>query len=103
MSACLILVVLTGLLAADEPAELIVHHAKVVTVDAGFRVVEAFAVLGERIIAVGDDEEILKLAGPKTHVLDLEGRTVLPGLMDSHTHPAGAAMHEFDHPVPDME
>lgn len=94
--------VLLTLLAAD-PADLIVHHAKVVTVDPQFRVVEAFAVRGERIVAVGDDEDILKLAGPKTKVLDLEGRTVLPGLMDSHTHPTGAAMYEFDHPVPEME
>ena len=90
------------LLAAD-PADLIVHHAKVVTVDPQFRIVEAIAVRGERIVAVGGDEDVLKLAGPKTKVIDLEGRTVLPGLMDSHTHPTGAAMYEFDHPMPEME
>ena len=94
--------VLLALMAAD-PADLIVHHAKVVTVDPQFRIVEAIAVRGERIVAVGEDKEILKLAGPKTKVFDLEGRTVLPGLMDSHTHPTGAAMYEFDHPVPEME
>ena len=93
---------LLALMAAD-PADLIVHHAKVVTVDPQFRIVEAIAVRGERIVAVGEDKEILKLAGPKTKVFDLEGRTVLPGLMDSHTHPTGAAMYEFDHPVPEME
>ena len=94
--------VLLTVLAAD-PADLIVHHAKVVTVDPQFRIVEAIAVNGERIVAVGNNADILKLAGPKTKVLDLEGRTVLPGLMDSHTHPTGAAMYEFDHPVPEME
>ena len=93
---------LLALMAAD-PADLIVHHAKVVTVDPQFRIVEAIAIRGERIVAVGEDKEILKLAGPKTKVIDLEGRTVLPGLMDSHTHPTGAAMYEFDHPVPEME
>ncbi|MBC7818318.1 MAG: amidohydrolase [Planctomycetaceae bacterium] len=88
---------------AADPADLIVHHAKVVTVDPQFRIVEAIAVRGERVVAVGEDEDILKLAGPKTKVIDLEGRTVLPGLMDSHTHPTGAAMYEYDHPVPEME
>ncbi len=98
-----LLAVVFVLLSANESVDLIVHHAKVLTVDPQFRVVEAFAVRGERIVAVGGNAEILKLAGPKTQVIDLDGRTVLPGLMDSHTHPAGAAMHEFDHPVPDME
>lgn len=94
--------ILLTLLAAD-PADLIVHHAKVVTVDPQFRIVEAMAVRGDRIVAVGKDEDILKHAGPKTKVIDLDGRTVLPGLMDSHTHPTGAAMYEFDHPIPEME
>jgi predicted amidohydrolase YtcJ len=87
----------------NDPADLVVHHAKVVTVDSQFRIAEAFAVRGERIVAVGSDDEVMKLVGPKTQVLDLKGRTVLPGLMDSHTHPTGAAMYEFDHPIPEME
>lgn len=88
---------------AADPADLIVHHAKVVTVDPQFRVAEAIAVTGDRITAVGKNDDVLKLAGPKTKVIDLAGRTVLPGLMDSHTHPTGAAMYEYDHPVPEME
>ena len=103
MTASCLLAVMLSVLAANEPADLIVHHAKVVTVDSQFRIVESFAVRGERIIAVGSDAEMLKLAGPKTEKLDLQGRTVLPGLMDSHTHPTGAAMYEFDHPIPEME
>ena len=96
-------VVLSVVASANEPADLIVHHANVVTVNARFQIAEAFAVRGERIIAVGADDEVLKLVGPKTQVLDLNGQTVLPGLMDSHTHPTGAAMYEFDHPIPEME
>ena len=104
MIASSVLAVLLSVVAsANEPADLIVHHAKVVTVDARFQIAEAFAVRGERIVAVGADDEVLKLAGPKTRVLDLNGQTVLPGLMDSHTHPTGAAMYEFDHPIPEME
>lgn len=94
---------LSVVLLANDPADLIVHHAKVVTVDSEFRIAEAIAVRGDRVIAVGTDEDVLKLTGPKTKVLDLQGRTVLPGLMDSHTHPTGAAMYEFDHPIPEME
>jgi predicted amidohydrolase YtcJ len=88
--------------AADE-ATLILHNGKVVTVDKDFRVAEAIAVQGERILAVGKNDEVLKHRGSKTEVIDLGGKMVLPGLMDSHVHPHSAAMHEFDHPVPDME
>ncbi|HEY1051704.1 MAG TPA: amidohydrolase family protein, partial [Prosthecobacter sp.] len=82
---------------------LILHHGKVVTVDKTFRIAEAVAVDGNgRIEAVGGSEQLLKLADKNTQVLDLGGRTLLPGLMDSHVHP-GAAMTEFDHEIPTME
>ncbi|MGH7199384.1 MAG: amidohydrolase, partial [Planctomycetaceae bacterium] len=88
---------------ADDAPTLIVHHGKIVTVDPEFTIAEAMAVRGDRILAVGSNEDVLKLAGPRTEKLDLGGKTVLPGLIDSHTHPTGAAMYEFDHPVPEME
>lgn len=90
-------------LSAAEVPTLIVHHGKIVTVDPEFRIAEAMAVAGDRILAVGNNEEIRKLASPQTEQVDLGGRTVLPGLIDSHVHPTGAAMYEFDHPVPEME
>ncbi len=93
-------------LEAAEPGErpdLVVHHGKIVTVDPEFRIAEAMAVAGERILAVGANDEILKLAQPGVQQIDLQGKTVLPGLIDSHMHPIDAAMYEFDHPVPDME
>lgn len=103
-------VLFAALLAFAAPAcrqrprpDLVLHHGKIVTVDPGFRIAEALAVKGGRILAVGSNAEILALAGPETQRLDLGGKTVLPGLIDSHTHPVGAAMYEFDHPVPDME
>jgi len=52
---------------------------------------------------VGKSDEVLATKGEGTKLVDLQGKLVLPGLIDSHTHPTGAAMHEFDHPVPDME
>lgn len=93
-------------LEAAEPGErpdLVVHHGKIVTVDPEFRIAEAIAVAGERILAVGANDAILKLVKPGTQQIDLQGKTVLPGLIDSHMHPIDAAMYEFDHPVPDIE
>jgi predicted amidohydrolase YtcJ len=88
---------------AGDVAELILYHGKIVTVDPSFRITTALAVRGGRILATGSDREILQLAGPGTEKLDLGGKTVLPGLIDSHVHAPGASMFEFDHPVPDME
>jgi len=88
---------------AQQAPELILHHGKIVTVDADFRIQQALAITGERITAVGSNDEILALAGPDTKKLDLQGKTVLPGLIDSHVHPTGAAVYEFDHEVPVME
>ena len=84
-------------------ADLILHHGKIVTVDAAFATHQAMAVQGNRILAVGRDEEVLKTNGAHTKVIDLKGKTVLPGLMDSHVHPTAACMTEFDHPIPEME
>jgi predicted amidohydrolase YtcJ len=87
---------------ADE-ADLILLHGKVLTVDRDFSVRQALAVKGERLLRVGTDEEVLTTRGPLTAMIDLGGKTVLPGLIDSHTHPTGACMTEFDHPIPEME
>src|SRR5260370_21466755 len=96
---------LAALLAVNSsaPADLILHHGKIVTVDAKFATHEAIAIRGERILAVGSNAEVLKTQGEKTRLVDLAGKTVLPGLIDSHTHPTYAAMVEFDHPIPEME
>jgi predicted amidohydrolase YtcJ len=86
---------------ADE-ADLILHNGKVVTVDRDFSVREALAVKGDRLLRVGSDEEVLRTKGPGTTTVDLGGKMVLPGLIDSHTHPTAACMTEFDHPIPEM-
>ncbi len=67
-------------------ADLIVHNAKIYTVDPDLPWAEAAAMADGRFLAVGSDEEILKLAGPKTKLLDGNGRLALPGLTDSHLH-----------------
>ena len=88
-------------LCAQSP-DRIVHHGKIVTVDSQFRIAEAMALRGDRIVAIGQNEAILKLADDKTDLVDLHGKTVLPGLIDSHVHATGAAEYEFDHTIPEM-
>jgi predicted amidohydrolase YtcJ len=89
--------------AHTQEATLILHHGRIVTVDSQFRVVDSVAIRGDRIVAVGTHEQVARLAGPNTSHIDLDGKTVLPGLIDSHVHAAAASMYEFDHPVPEME
>ena len=78
-------------------------NGNVLTVDLGFRRVEAFAVIRDRIASLGTNAEILALAGPKTQLIDLQRKTVIPGIIDSHSHPVAAAMYELDHEIPTME
>ncbi len=88
---------------AVRAADFVAFNGRIVTVDAGFSVAQAMAVQDGRIVAVGSNDEVLRLRDNDTEVLDLEGRMVLPGLIDSHVHPCGAAMTEFDHPIPQMD
>jgi len=88
---------------AVEPPELILHHGKVVTVDAQFRIVESLAVRDGRIVSVGTNADVQRLAGPDTRQIDLGGKTVIPGLADTHVHATGASVYEFDHPIPEMD
>src|SRR5262245_8399124 len=87
---------------AQSP-DLILHRGKIVTVDAKFSIAEAVAIRDGRIVRVGSNRDILGLKTGSTRVVDLGGKAVLPGLMDSHVHPFDASMIEFDHPIPEME
>src|SRR4051812_34139933 len=95
------LVAITPNFAGD--ADLILHGGKVVSVDAKFSIHQAVSIKGGSILHVGSDAEILKDRGDRTEVIDLKGKMLLPGLIDSHSHAADASMVEFDHPIPQME
>ncbi len=101
-AACVLVAWFSAAFAAEPAADWILHGGRVVTVDKDFRVAEALAVRNGRIVAVGSDRQVLALRGPQTRTLDLQGKMVLPGLIDSHVHPPGAALTEFDHPIPEM-
>ena len=67
-------------------ADIVLVNGKVITVDATDRVAQAVAIAGGKIVAVGTNAEVTKLAGPRTQRIDLLGRTVTPGLLDAHAH-----------------
>ncbi|MCZ6485484.1 MAG: amidohydrolase family protein [Acidobacteria bacterium] len=71
----------------DAYPELIVVNGKIAVMDEQLTTVAAMAVRDRRILVLGSTDEINELKGPETQVIDLKGRTVLPGIIDSHTHP----------------
>jgi predicted amidohydrolase YtcJ len=87
----LIAVTLAGNAAASGVSDtvapdLILHNGRIITVNSAFDIEQAIAVRGDRIMAVGDDESVLELAGSGTRVIDLDGHAVIPGLIDDHVH-----------------
>jgi predicted amidohydrolase YtcJ len=74
-------------------ADIVLVNGKIVTVDDRFTIAEALAIRDQRIVAVGTNAEIDKLKGPQTRTVELAGRTVIPGLIDNHSHWIRAAEH----------
>ena len=87
-SVCALILVVSVPAAAQTsaPADLVLVGGRVITLDPEDRVTQAIAVRGNRIAAVGSDAEIRLLSGPRTRVIELSGRGVTPGFIDSHTH-----------------
>lgn len=71
---------------ASGGADWILTGGQVVTVDKSFTTARALAIKGDRIVAIGSEDEVRSHMGPATRVVDLKGRAVLPGLQDSHIH-----------------
>ena len=89
-----VLLVLVSRGDAQQPvADLILTGGKIITVDDRFTIAQAVAIKGERIIAVGKNQDITKLAGAETRKIDLGGKTVIPGLIDNHAHFIRVAEH----------
>ena len=109
----------TGTLAAQEtmtaPAELIqfpeliIHNAKIVTMDdvnpngTVGTTVQAMAVRGDTILRLGTDAQVLRMAGPQTRKIDLKGRTVVPGLFNTHNHLHGGYISAWVRKFPEEE
>ena len=89
LAAALLLFAPSAALAQQRPADLVVTNARIYTVDDTRPVVEAIAVRDGRVVFAGAARGALTLKGPRTRVLDLGGRTVIPGMTDAHAHLLG--------------
>src|SRR5205814_5197597 len=83
----------------EPAADLVLHGGRIWTVDRTRPEARGVAVRDGRIVAVGSDADALATAGPRTQVVDLRGRLVLPGFIDGHTHFGNAALWAFEVPV----
>ena len=85
--------------AAGLEADMVIYNGKILTVDSpdpnGFTVAQALALYDGKILVVGSNEEALELAGPSTRKIDLGGRSVIPGLVETHDHIQGYGSHFF--------
>jgi predicted amidohydrolase YtcJ len=69
-----------------RPADLVLTNGKIITVDRAFTIADSVAIAGDRIVAVGPREAMAPVTAPATRVVDLKGKTVVPGLVDGHAH-----------------
>jgi predicted amidohydrolase YtcJ len=86
-----LLVAASAVTASGEP-EMILFNGRIVTLDDASRVAEALAIEGDSIVSVGSNDEVRALEGAETRMIDLDGRTVIPGLIDSHMHAIRAGL-----------
>lgn len=92
VATVLLLLMASAASAAGPAADLILLNGKLITLDAEWPHAQALAVYRDRIEAVGADADIRALAGPHTTIVDLAGRAVIPGLIDSHIHAIRAGL-----------
>jgi predicted amidohydrolase YtcJ len=78
----------------------IYYNGKILTVNSSFSVVEAVSISGDRFQVIGSNSEVLKTSGNDTVAIDLAGKTVIPGMIDSHAHPSMAALNELSGEIP---
>jgi predicted amidohydrolase YtcJ len=101
-ACCAMLAATAAIPVAQLPVDTVYYNGNIVTMWSDHPVAEAVAIRGDRFVAVGSTADVRALAVSSTRQVDLRGRTVLPGLQDSHTHPISAALSEQDAPVPVM-
>ena len=74
----------------SEKADTILYNAKIITVNPDQPTAEAIAISGDKIIAIGSNNDVMNLASTYTKKIDVEGNVMTPGFIDAHSHPAGA-------------
>src|SRR3954463_2507083 len=79
--------------ALAQPADMVLRGGKIITVDNAWHVAQALAIRDGRFVAIGDDATIARYVGPNTQTIEPAGKTVVPGLIDSHLHQLFAALN----------
>ena len=79
--------------AEDGKADVVLRNGKIYTADPARSIRQSIAFTGNTIVAVGDDKDMTPLIGSGTKVIDLGGKLVLPGLIDTHIHPIIGALN----------
>ena len=85
-----------------QTADAIYYNGHVITVWDAHPAAEAFAIRGDKFLAVGSNDEVMRTAGANTQKVDLHGRTVTPGLIESHVHPIMSALGDRDETFPSL-
>ena len=101
LAAAVTLLSSAALRSQTPAADLVLLNAKLVTFDSGSRIAEAAAIRGGVFVAVGSTAEVKPHIGTGTRVIDAQGRTVVPGLIDTHVHALGVASTEASQPFQD--
>ncbi len=86
----------------NKYADIILFNGKIITVDRDFSIQEAVVIKDGKIMAVGNNEEITKLSFNGTQKINLNGKTVIPGINEGHVHPVSASQSEFDRQIPNI-
>lgn len=86
-----------------KSVSLILINGKIVTVDENFSISDALAISEDKIFALGTNTQIRRLAGNNTKIINLKGKTVIPGLIEAHLHPEMAAFSELDQEIPHVQ
>ena len=86
LPVCAVTALSLSLHAQQTAADIVLFNGKIITVDDRFSIAQAIAVRGDRILAVGSNADINRLAGAGTQRIDLKGRSVVPGFIDNHAH-----------------
>jgi len=84
----------------EAAPDAIYFNGKILTVDSAFSITQALAIKGDHFLEVGTNEDILALAGVQTKKIDLQGHTVVPGLIEAHAHPEMASLSELEQSLP---
>src|SRR4051812_13027827 len=96
---CLTATLLAFTASAQTP-DTIYYNAHIITLASNRPSAQAVGIVGDRFAAIGGNDEVLRTAGPNTRKIDLGGKCIVPGIIESHVHPIGAALSEIDGPVP---